>query len=173
MERGYDFKFGYSAAYIPPCDFYSGEDQIINEQCNLFSERLKSDSTKFIATPSCFSDPTPRFSQRWLDLGYDFRKSSKIWYLSPEKYKELHKEEFEPKVKAAEAVVNSLLVSSERKYVTLKQTAGKQEINYITCKEANELDDGPTVYVKGSVTKIENTLDVPLVEAPVAETPAE
>lgn len=66
--------------------------------------------------------------------------------------------EFEPKVKAAEAVVNSLLVSSERKYVTLKQTAGKQEINYITCKEANELADGPTVYVKGSVTKIENTL---------------
>lgn len=66
--------------------------------------------------------------------------------------------EFEPNVKAAEAVVNSLLVSSERKYVTLKQTAGKQEINYITCKEANELADGPTVYVKGSVTKIENTL---------------
>ena len=91
MERGYDFKFGYSAAYIPPCDFYSDEDEIINEQCNLFSERLKSDSTKFIATPSCFSDPTPRFSQRWLDLGYDFRKSSKIWYLSPEKYKELLK----------------------------------------------------------------------------------
>ena len=91
MERGYDFKFGYSSAYIPPCDFYSDEDEIINEQCNLFSERLKSDSTKFIATPSCFSDPTPRFSQRWLDLGYDFRKSSKIWYLSPEKYKELLK----------------------------------------------------------------------------------
>ena len=66
--------------------------------------------------------------------------------------------EFEPKVKAAEAVVNSLLVSSERKYVTLKQTAGKQEINYITCKEAKELADGPTVYVKGSVTKIVNTL---------------
>ena len=91
MERGYDFKFGYSAAYIPPCDFYSDEDEIINEQCNLFSERLKSDSTKFIATPSCFSDPTPRFSQRWLDLGYNFRKSCKIWYLSPEKYKELLK----------------------------------------------------------------------------------
>ena len=64
---------------------------LCDEQCNLFSERLKSDSTKFIVTPSCFSDPTPRFSQRWLDLGYDFRKSSKIWYLSPEKYKELLK----------------------------------------------------------------------------------
>ena len=45
--------------------------------------------------------------------------------------------EIEPKVKAAEAVVNSLLVSSERKYVTLKQTAGKQEINYMSLKMVN------------------------------------
>lgn len=65
---------------------------------------------------------------------------------------------YEPKIKAAEAALNSLLVGSERKYVTLKQSAGKQEIKYITCKEAKELADGPTVYVKGSVTKIENTL---------------
>lgn len=66
--------------------------------------------------------------------------------------------QFSSKVKAAEAAVNAALVNSERVYVTLKQTAGKQEIKYITCEEANALADGPTVYVKGSVTKIENTL---------------
>lgn len=66
--------------------------------------------------------------------------------------------EFEPKIKAAEAAVNSLLVNADRQYVTVKQSAGVQEIEYITCKEANELADGPTVFVKGSVTKIENTL---------------
>ena len=66
--------------------------------------------------------------------------------------------QFDSKVKAAKAAVNTALVSSKRVYVTLKQSAGKQEINYITCKEASELADGPTVYVKGSVTKIENTL---------------
>lgn len=65
---------------------------------------------------------------------------------------------YEPKVEAAEAAVNALLVDAERQYVTAKQTAGKQEITYITCEEANALADGPTVYVKGSVTKIENTL---------------
>ena len=65
---------------------------------------------------------------------------------------------YEPQVKAAEAALNALLVSAERQYVTVKQSAGAQEIEYITCEEANALADGPTVYVKGSVTKIENTL---------------
>ena len=44
---------------------------------------------KFIATPSCFYDPTPRFTKRWYDLGYRFREHANIWYLYPEKYKEL------------------------------------------------------------------------------------
>ena len=65
---------------------------------------------------------------------------------------------YKSKITAAEAALNSLLVSAERQYVTVKQSAGAQEVEYITCEEANALADGPTVYVKGSVTKIENTL---------------
>ena len=62
---------------------------------------------------------------------------------------------YEPKIKAAEAAVNALLVSADRQYVTAKQTAGKQEIEYVTVKEVNESADGPVYYTKGSVTKIE------------------
>lgn len=65
---------------------------------------------------------------------------------------------YEPKIKAAEAAVNALLVSAERQYVTAKQTAGKQEIEYVTCADVNAGADGPVYYVKGSVTKIVNTL---------------
>ena len=65
---------------------------------------------------------------------------------------------YEPKIKAAEAAVNALLVSADRQYVTAKQTAGKQEIEYLTIKEVNESADGPVYYTKGSVTKIVNTL---------------
>ena len=65
---------------------------------------------------------------------------------------------YEPKIKAAEAAVNALLVSADRQYVTAKQTAGKQEIEYVTCEDVNAGADGPVYYVKGSVTKIVNTL---------------
>lgn len=65
---------------------------------------------------------------------------------------------YEPKIKDAEAAVNALLVSADRQYVTAKQTAGKQEIEYVTCEDVNAGADGPVYYVKGSVTKIVNTL---------------
>jgi len=89
MERGYDFRFGYDSGYSAPYDFYPDEDNIIKEQCEIFMKNLEVGNTQFVATPSCFQDPTPRFSQRWNDLGYKFREWSKIWYLSPEKYKVL------------------------------------------------------------------------------------
>lgn len=88
MKRGYDFRFGYSSGYLAPCDFYSDEEDIVNSQCELFRKGLDVDEKTFIPTPSSFWDPTPRFSKRWRDLGYDFRTSN-IWYLSPEKYREL------------------------------------------------------------------------------------
>ena len=52
-------------------------------------ENLAIDSERFILTPSCFRDSTPRYSQRWLDLGYTYRLWHRIWYLSPEKYRKL------------------------------------------------------------------------------------
>ena len=91
MDRGYDFRFGYNSGYNSPCDFYSDEDAIINAQCDIFQKNLSTDNTAFIPTPSCFQDPTPRFTKRWNDLGYRFRQGCNIWYLSPEKYKELLK----------------------------------------------------------------------------------
>ena len=91
MERGYDFRFGYDSGYNAPYDFYPDEENIIKRQCEIFEENLEVGNTQFIATPSCFQDPTPRFSQRWNDLGYKFREWSKIWYLSPEKFKVLLK----------------------------------------------------------------------------------
>ena len=90
MDRGYDFRFGYDSGYCAPFDFYPDEDDIIAKQCELFEKNLESDNCAFIPTPSCFLDSTPRFSKRWNDLGYNFRKYA-IWYLSPERYKDLIK----------------------------------------------------------------------------------
>lgn len=88
-ERGFDFCFGYNSGYKAPYDFYEDQDDIISKQCEMFKNKLKGRETKFIPTPSCFSDPTPRFTERWNSLGYSFREGSKIWYLEPEKYREL------------------------------------------------------------------------------------
>lgn len=92
MARGYDFRFGYNSGYNSPYDFYPDEDDIIKKQCEIFCKNLEVDNTRFIPTPSCFQDPSPRFSKRWNDLGYKFREWSNIWYLSPEKYRCLLKE---------------------------------------------------------------------------------
>lgn len=91
IARGYDFRFGYNAGYNSPYDFYEDEDNIVNGQCENFLDNLQKDNTAFIPTASCFQDPTPRFTKRWNDLGYRFREWSNIWYLSPEKFKEVLK----------------------------------------------------------------------------------
>ena len=88
MARGYDFRFGYASGYTSPYHFYENEDDILNTQCDIFKENLEIDETKYIPTPSCFWDPSPRFTKRWIDLGYTFHETN-IWYLSPEKYKVL------------------------------------------------------------------------------------
>lgn len=59
---------------------------------------------------------------------------------------------------AAEASLNSAVVNAKRHYVTVKQTAGKAEIAFSTCKEIENGTSGKTYYAKGSVTKIVNTL---------------
>ena len=86
IARGYDFRFGYNSGYVAPVDYYQDEADIVNQQCALLKERLKCDSTRFVPTASCFSDATPRYSQRWQDLGYNFHKG-KRWYLQPENFR--------------------------------------------------------------------------------------
>ncbi len=87
MERGYDFRFGYNAGYSPK-ESYPPEDSIIDAQCELFQKRLAIDPMRHIPTASCFSDPTPRTTQHWIDMGYGFQ-NCKIWYLQPENYRKV------------------------------------------------------------------------------------
>ena len=61
-------------------------DTIIDTQCSLLEERLKIDPMRYIATPSCFSDPTPRTTKHWRDMGYTFQHQ-KMWYLQPDDYR--------------------------------------------------------------------------------------
>ena len=89
IAQGYDFTFGYNAGYNAPCDFYSDEDDIIKGQCESLTKKLAIDEQNFVLTPSCFSDSTPRFTERWIKLGCRFRDYGYIWYLSPEKYRVL------------------------------------------------------------------------------------
>ena len=91
IQRGYDLRFGYTTGFKPPYDFYEDEDAIIAGQCESLMANLNIDEERFVPTASCFWDPTPRFSKRWCDLGYRFRDGTKIWYLSPEKFKVLLK----------------------------------------------------------------------------------
>jgi hypothetical protein len=86
VARGYDFRFGYNAGYVAPVDNYDDEDDIVNQQCELFEKRLENDCMRFIPTASCFSDATPRYTQRWQDLGYTFHKGTR-WYLQPENFR--------------------------------------------------------------------------------------
>lgn len=89
MARGYDFRFGYNSGYTAPYDFYSDEDDIIEGQCDNFVKNLEKGRCEFIPTASCFQDPTPRFSEHWNSLGYKYREWVNIWYLSPDKFREL------------------------------------------------------------------------------------
>ncbi len=88
IRRGFDVRFGYNSGYVSEYD-YPPEDEVIDAQCALLEQNLAIDNMRFIPTPSCFRDSTPRYSQRWLDLGYTYRLWHKIWYLSPEKYRQL------------------------------------------------------------------------------------
>ena len=89
MRRGYDFRFGYNSAYNSPCDFYDDEDAIVKGQCDLFKKNLERGSREFIPTASCFQDPSPRFTEHWNNLGCKFRQWSNIWYLSPERFRDV------------------------------------------------------------------------------------
>ena len=89
MERGFDFRFGYNAGYKSPCDYYDDQDDIIAKQCEILENNLKIDPSRFVATASCFCDPTPRFTEHWNSMGYAFRDWMNIWYLQPEGYRKL------------------------------------------------------------------------------------
>ncbi len=85
MARGYDFRFGYNSCYKPTCDFPEQED-VIKGQVLSYQKRLALDPMRHIPTASCFSDPTPRTTEHWNDLGFRFSEQ-KVWYLEPENFR--------------------------------------------------------------------------------------
>ena len=92
VDNGFDFRFGYGSGYMSEEDFSATDDEIIAGQCDIYRKQLENDPLRFVPTASCFSDPTPRFTERWNALGYRFREWCKIWYLSPEGYRRVLEE---------------------------------------------------------------------------------
>jgi hypothetical protein len=87
VDNGFDFRFGYASGYVAEEDFTATDDEIIKGQCEIYQKQLACDPQRFVPTAACFSDPTPRFTERWNALGYRFREWCKIWYLSPMGYR--------------------------------------------------------------------------------------
>jgi len=85
MTRGYDFGFGYTTLYRPK-DNYPPEEEVIDGQCDTFSERVSADPMRFLPTASCFWDASPRHSKHWIDLGYTFHLT-KTWYTTPDGFR--------------------------------------------------------------------------------------
>lgn len=87
INRGYDFRFGYLSGYQTETD-YPPAEEILNTQEDIHKELINIDKKRFVLTASCFWDPTPRYSQSWLDLGYTYTKEGRIWYLQPDEFRE-------------------------------------------------------------------------------------
>lgn len=87
MARGYDFRFGYSSGYRPE-ESYPDEEDVMKGQCEGFKKYLELDPMKHIGTASCFRDSTPRSTEHWINLGYNFHKE-KRWHLSPENFRKV------------------------------------------------------------------------------------
>ncbi len=84
-SRGYDFRFCYSSGYTAPYDMPPQED-IINGQTDVLRRRLADDPCRYIPTATCFWDATPRYSQHWIDMGYNFHLGTK-YHLTPENFR--------------------------------------------------------------------------------------
>ena len=69
--RGYDFHFGYNAGYNPPVDL-PAEEEIIKAQCDQLKRRLAPNPMLHVPVASCFRDATPRTTDAWNKLGFDF-----------------------------------------------------------------------------------------------------
>lgn len=85
QSRGYDFRFCYSSGYKAPYDMPPQED-IINGQTDVLRRRLAADPCRYIPTATCFWDATPRYSQHWIDMGYNFHLGTK-YHLTPENFR--------------------------------------------------------------------------------------
>ena len=87
LSRGYDFRFGYISMYRPT-ESLPPENDVIEGQCRGLAEMLEMDPLRFLPTASCFWDPEPRHTRRWIDQGFTFHLT-KTWHLSPDGFREV------------------------------------------------------------------------------------
>lgn len=87
LARGYDFRFSYCVDYRPEEDNPKEQD-VIDGQINFFEKYQALDPMRHIGTASCFWDPTPRTTEHWVNMGYNFG-DFKVWHLSPENYRQV------------------------------------------------------------------------------------
>jgi len=90
IQRGYDFRFCYTSPYYPGPTF-PPEEKTMEALPEILKDKLSVDPMRYLATVSCFYDPTPRTSKRWIDLGYKFHEDH-FWRLSPENFRKVIKE---------------------------------------------------------------------------------
>lgn len=87
VERGYDFRFGYSAGYNPEEDMPT-QEEVLQGQLEHLKDYLALDPMKHIPTASCFWDATPRTTEHWINMGYEFHKT-KRWYAYPDNFRKI------------------------------------------------------------------------------------
>ena len=85
-ERGYDFHFSYNAGYSPKVSF-PPEENVIEGQVDMLKKRLAPDPMRHVPTVSCFRDPSPRTTDAWKAMGYQFDTQT-IYYLYPDGFRE-------------------------------------------------------------------------------------
>lgn len=90
VKRGFDFRFGYNSGYEPGYAMPPEED-VIKGQCEILEKHLELSPMHELATASCFWDPTPRTTPKWVEMGYGFFRDYPAWYLSPDNFRRLLK----------------------------------------------------------------------------------
>ena len=83
--RGYDFHFGYNCGCSPEKS-YPSDEEMIAAQCEMLKKRLAPDPMRHIPTATCFRDPTPRTTEHWNSMGFDFGKQT-VFYLTPDGFR--------------------------------------------------------------------------------------
>ena len=86
-ERGYDFHISYNSGYSPEKSF-PPEREVIEGQCRHLKTRLAQNPLKHVPIASCFRDATPRTTEAWNSMGYNFGAET-IYHLSPEGFREV------------------------------------------------------------------------------------
>ncbi len=87
FECGYDFAFAYHYGYSGVKGDFPESEYIINDQVEYFEKEYAKHNNRYVPTASCFWDPQPRRTQKWIDNGYLFFSQCKKWHISADDYR--------------------------------------------------------------------------------------